>query len=273
MQKITIERTTAPKAKPTDETKLGFGKIFTDHMFIMNYDEGEGWHNPRIVPYAPIALDPAAMCLHYGQADFEGLKAYRRADGSIGLFRPDQNMARLNVSNDRLCIPKIDEAFGVEAIKTLVEVDKDWVPHSEGTSLYIRPYIFAIDPMVGVHPAKHLLFVIILSPVGAYYDNGLAPVKIYVEEHYVRAVTGGTGFTKAAANYAISMKAQEVAEEQGYAGDHEQPLRLRRPFADIFTFQQCRALRVPERQHTAHVKQREDGGKRDGALPERGNTH
>ena len=192
MQKITIERTTAPKAKPTDETKLGFGKIFTDHMFIMNYDEGEGWHNPRIVPYAPIALDPAAMCLHYGQADFEGLKAYRRADGSIGLFRPDQNMARLNVSNDRLCIPKIDEAFGVEAIKTLVEVDKDWVPHSEGTSLYIRPYIFAIDPMVGVHPAKHLLFVIILSPVGAYYDNGLAPVKIYVEEHYVRAVTGGT---------------------------------------------------------------------------------
>ena len=106
MQKITIERTTAPKAKPTDETKLGFGKIFTDHMFIMNYDEGEGWHNPRIVPYAPIALDPAAMCLHYGQADFEGLKAYRRADGSIGLFRPDQNMARLNVSNDRLCIPK-----------------------------------------------------------------------------------------------------------------------------------------------------------------------
>ena len=217
MQKITIERTTAPKAKPTDETKLGFGKIFTDHMFIMNYDEGEGWHNPRIVPYAPIALDPAAMCLHYGQADFEGLKAYRRADGSIGLFRPDQNMARLNVSNDRLCIPKIDEAFGVEAIKTLVEVDKDWVPHSEGTSLYIRPFIFAIDPMVGVHPAKHLLFVIILSPVGAYYDNGLAPVKIYVEEHYVRAVTGGTGFTKAAANYAISMKAQEVAEEQGYA--------------------------------------------------------
>lgn len=217
MQKITIERTTAPKAKPTDETKLGFGKIFTDHMFIMNYDEGEGWHNPRIVPYAPIALDPAAMCLHYGQADFEGLKAYRRADGSIGLFRPDQNMARLNVSNERLCIPKIDEAFGVEAIKTLVEVDKDWVPHSEGTSLYIRPYIFAIDPMVGVHPAKHLLFVIILSPVGAYYDNGLAPVKIYVEEHYVRAVTGGTGFTKAAANYAISMKAQEVAEEQGYA--------------------------------------------------------
>ena len=171
MQKITIERTTAPKAKPTDETKLGFGKIFTDHMFIMNYDEGEGWHNPRIVPYAPIALDPAAMCLHYGQADFEGLKAYRRADGSIGLFRPDQNMARLNVSNERLCIPKIDEAFGVEAIKTLVEVDKDWVPHSEGTSLYIRPYIFAIDPMVGVHPAKHLLFVIILSPVGAY-DEG-----------------------------------------------------------------------------------------------------
>ena len=216
MQKITIERTTAPKAKPTDETKLGFGKIFTDHMFIMNYDEGEGWHNPRIVPYAPIALDPAAMCLHYGQADFEGLKAYRRADGSIGLFRPDQNMARLNVSNDRLCIPKIDEAFGVEAIKTLVEVDKDWVPHSEGTSLYIRPFIFAIDPMVGVHPAKHLLFVIILSPVGAYYAEGINPVKIAIESKDVRAVRGGTGYAKCGGNYAASLRAGEEAEKQGY---------------------------------------------------------
>ena len=126
-------------------------------------------------------------------------------------------MARLNVSNDRLCIPHIDEAFGIEAIKTLVKVDEDWVPRSEGTSLYIRPYIFAVDPMLGVHPAKHLIFAIIMSPVGAYYAAGLAPVKIYVEENYVRAVTGGTGFTKAAANYAISLKAQEEAEKQGYA--------------------------------------------------------
>ncbi len=213
---IKITRTTSPKEKPHDQTKLGFGKIFTDHMFLMNYDEGQGWHDARIVPYGPIPMEPSAMCLHYGQADFEGLKAYRTADGRIQLFRPDQNMARLNLSNDRLCIPKIDEEFGVKAIKTLVDVDKDWIPTAEGTSLYIRPYIFAVDPMVGVHPAKHLIFAIILSPVGAYYESGLAPVKIYVEQHYVRAVTGGTGFTKAAANYAISLKAQEVAAEKGY---------------------------------------------------------
>ena len=213
---IKITRTTSPKEKPQDQTKLGFGKIFTDHMFLMNYDEGQGWHDARIVPYGPIPMEPSAMCLHYGQADFEGLKAYRTADGRIQLFRPDQNMARLNLSNDRLCIPKIDEEFGVKAIKTLVDVDKDWIPTAEGTSLYIRPYIFAVDPMVGVHPAKHLIFAIILSPVGAYYESGLAPVKIYVEQHYVRAVTGGTGFTKAAANYAISLKAQEVAAEKGY---------------------------------------------------------
>ena len=217
MQEIKITKTTAPKAKPADESKLGFGKIFTDPMFLMNYDEGQGWHDARIVPYAPIPLDPSAMCLHYGQADFEGMKAYRTADGKIQLFRPDQNMARLNVSNDRLCIPKIDEKFAIEAIKALVKVDEDWVPSAEGTSLYIRPFIFATDAMLGVHPAKHLIFCVILSPVGAYYAAGLAPVKIYVEEKYVRAVTGGTGFTKAAANYAISMKAQDEAEKQGYA--------------------------------------------------------
>lgn len=213
---ITITRTDSPKEKPVDESKLSFGKLFTDHMFLMNYDEGEGWHNARIVPYGPISMDPASMCLHYGQADFEGLKAYRTADGHIQLFRPEQNMSRLNVSNDRLCIPKIDEEFAVKAVKTLVEVDKDWVPKAEGTSLYIRPYIFAVDAMLGVHPAKHLIFAIICSPVGAYYESGLAPVKIYVEQNYVRAVTGGTGFTKAAANYAISLKAQEESERQGY---------------------------------------------------------
>lgn len=217
MMEIKVTRTEAPKAKPADESKLSFGKIFTDHMFLMNYDEGQGWHDARIVPYGPIPMDPASMCLHYGQADFEGMKAYRTPSGRIQLFRPDKNMARLNVSNDRLCIPKIDEAFAVEAVKTLVKVDEDWVPHSDGTSLYIRPYIFAVDPMLGVHPAKHLIFAIIMSPVGAYYAAGLAPVKIYVEENYVRAVSGGTGFTKAAANYAISLKAQDEAEKQGYA--------------------------------------------------------
>ena len=213
---ISITRTTSPKQKPADQSKLGFGKYYTDHMFIMNYDEGEGWHDPRIVPYAPFELDPAAMVLHYAQEIFEGLKAYRKADGSIQLFRPEKNMARMNVSCDRLCIPKIDEEFAIKAIKTLVNVDEDWVPSEEGTSLYIRPYIFAVDAHVGVHPAEHLIFAIILSPVGAYYPEGIAPVKIFVEQKYVRAVVGGTGFTKAGANYAISLKGQEEAAAQGY---------------------------------------------------------
>ncbi len=211
---ITIQKTTAPKQKP-DQTKLGFGNYFTDHMFIMNY-EGDGWHDPRIVPYGPFALDPASMVLHYAQEIFEGLKAYRTAEGKIQLFRPEKNMARLNLSCDRLCIPKIDEEFAVKAIKTLVKLDEDWIPTAEGTSLYIRPYIFAVDPHVGVHAAKHLIFAVILSPVGAYYPNGIEPVKIFVEEKYVRAVVGGTGFTKAGANYAISLKGQEEAEKQGY---------------------------------------------------------
>lgn len=211
-----MERTASPKQKPGPHDKLGFGNIFTDHMFIMNYDEGEGWHDPRIVPYAPLSLDPAAMCLHYGQEVFEGMKAYRTPEGKVVLFRPDRNMARLNLSNERLCIPAIDEALGVEAVKKLVEVDQDWIPQGEGTALYIRPFIIAVDPHVGVHPAHHLLFLIILSPVGAYYPEGINPVKIYVERQYVRAVRGGMGFTKTAGNYAASLKAQDEAEKQGY---------------------------------------------------------
>ncbi len=213
---IKITKNTAPKQKPTDQSTLGFGKYYTDHMFIMNYDEGQGWHDARIVPYAPIELDPAAMCLHYGQEVFEGMKAYKTVDGGIQLFRPEKNMARLNVSNERLCIPLIDEDFCVEAIKKLVEVDQDWIPTQAGTSLYIRPFIFAIDPHVGVHPAKHLMFVVILSPVGNYYPQGLNPVDIYVEQNYVRAVKGGMGFTKTAGNYAASLKAQDEAEKIGY---------------------------------------------------------
>ena len=213
---ISITKTTSPKSKPQDQSKLGFGQFYTDHMFIMNYDDGEGWHNPRIVPYGPISLDPAAMCLHYGQEVFEGMKAYKTTDGRIQLFRPEKNMARLNISNERLCIPKIDEAFCVEAIKKLVEVDQDWIPTEPGTSLYIRPFIFAIAPHVGVHPAKHLMFVVILSPVGAYYPKGLDPVDIYVEEKYVRAVKGGMGFTKTGGNYAASLKAQDEAASKGY---------------------------------------------------------
>ena len=216
MQEITIERTQHPKQKPTDQTRLGFGNYYTDHMFLMNYDEGKGWHDPRIVPYGPIELDPAAMCLHYGQEVFEGLKAYRTEDGRSLLFRPDRNMARLNSSNERLCIPAIDEAFAVEAIKKLVSVDQDWIPTAEGTSLYIRPFIFATEAQVGVHPAQELLFAIILSPVGAYYPEGLNPVKIYVEDKYVRAVRGGMGYTKTGGNYAASLKAQDEAEKVGY---------------------------------------------------------
>ena len=216
MQEIRVELTKNPKEKPADESKLSFGKLFTDHMFIMNYDEGEGWHDPRIVPYGTIELEPASMCLHYGQAVFEGMKAYLAKDGRVLLFRPEKNMARLNQSNDRLCIPPIDEVFAQKAIEKLVSIDKDWIPKAEGASLYIRPFIIGIDPYVGVHPAHHLLFMVICSPVGAYYPEGLDPVKIYVENQYVRSVRGGMGYVKAAGNYAASLKAQDEAEKQNY---------------------------------------------------------
>lgn len=216
MQKIRIEKASVLKEKPSDSSKLGFGRYFTDHMFLMNYTEGKGWHDPRIVPYGPLSLDPAAMCLHYGQEVFEGMKAYRTPNGEVVLFRPEKNMQRLNVSNERLCIPLIDEAFAVEAIKQLVELEKDWIPQGEGTALYLRPFIISVDPHLGVHPAKELLFLVILSPVGAYYPEGINPVKIYVEENYVRAVRGGMGFTKTAGNYAASIKAQDEAEKKGY---------------------------------------------------------
>ncbi len=216
MQEITVELTKHPKSKPTDTNKLGFGSVFTDHMFIMNYDEGQGWHNARIVPYGPIALEPSAMCLHYGQTVFEGMKAYRTRDNRILLFRPEKNMARLNISNERLCIPKLDEVFALQCIEKLVSIEKDWVPSAQGTSLYIRPFIFATDAQVGVHPGKHLMFMVICSPVGNYYPEGLNPVKIYVENNYVRAVKGGMGYAKTGGNYAASLKAQDEAEEQHY---------------------------------------------------------
>lgn len=212
---ISITKTTTPKAKP-DQNSLGFGKYFTDHMFIMDYDEGQGWHDARIVPYAPLVLDPACMMLHYGQGIFEGMKAYKGPNGETLLFRPKKNMERVNISNDRLCIPQIDTDFCVEAIKQLVKVDEDWIPTAEGTSLYIRPFIIATEVALGVHPAKSYQFIVILSPVGAYYPEGLNPVKIYVEPHYVRAVKGGVGFAKTPANYAASLKAQMEAKEKGY---------------------------------------------------------
>lgn len=212
---ISITKTTTPKAKP-DQSSLGFGKYFTDHMFIMDYTAGKGWHDARIVPYAPLVLDPACMMLHYGQGIFEGMKAYKSPDGETLLFRPKKNMERVNISNDRLCIPQIDTDFCVKAIEELVRVDDDWVPTAEGTSLYIRPFIIATEVALGVHPASQYSFIVILSPVGAYYPEGLNPVKIYVEPNYVRAVKGGVGFAKTPANYAASLKAQMEAKEKGY---------------------------------------------------------
>lgn len=214
-QKIRIEKTKNPKAKP-DQKKLGFGQHFTDHMFIMDYSREKGWYDPRIVPYGPLELDPATMVFHYGQAIFEGLKAYRTADGRINLFRPEMNMKRVNNSNERMSIPLFDEAFGVEAIKALVSVDRDWIPTEPGTSLYIRPFIIATDPYLGVRSSDTYKFMIILSPSGAYYPSGINPVKIMIENEYVRAVRGGTGFAKTPANYAISLKAQELAHDKGY---------------------------------------------------------
>lgn len=212
---IRIEKTKNPKQKP-DQNNLGFGQYFTDHMFIMDYTEGKGWHDARIVPYAPLELDPATMVFHYGQAIFEGLKAYRANNGKVLLFRPNKNMERINNSNERLCIPPIDEEFGVEAIKALVKLDQDWIPVAEGTSLYVRPFIIATDPYLGVRPSNTYKFIIILSPVGAYYPQGINPVNLYIENKYVRAVRGGTGFAKTAANYAVSLKSQDEAHKKGY---------------------------------------------------------
>lgn len=217
MEEIKVTLTTAPKAKPTDEAHLGFGKVFTDHMFIMEYDEGKGWHSPRIEPFGPIPLNPAATCLHYGQEVFEGLKAYRADNGEILLFRPDRNFKRLNDSNERLCIPQIDEEFCLEALKKLIEIDKDWIPTAKDTSLYIRPFIIGAEDFLGVHPARHLYYIVILAPSGPYYAEGLNPVKIYIEENYVRAVRGGTGFAKCGGNYAASLRAQADAEKVNYS--------------------------------------------------------
>ncbi len=203
------------KEKP-DMSNLGFGNYYTDHMFVMDYTDGIGWHDARIVPNEPFMMDPACMVLHYGQTTFEGLKAYKGKNGQIRLFRPEKNMERLNRSNDRVCIPQFDGPFVVEAIKKLVKIEEEWIPTEPGTSLYIRPFVIAMDNHVGVHPSHTYRFFVILSPVGSYYAEGINPVKIYVEDTYCRAVRGGLGFAKTAANYAASLKAQEVAAERGY---------------------------------------------------------
>jgi branched-chain amino acid aminotransferase len=204
------------KKRPANESKLGFGDIFTDHMFLMDYETAKGWFNPRIVPYRPLRIDPAAMVLHYGQEVFEGLKAYRGQDNGIYLFRARDNFVRLNRSALRVCMPEVDIDFAMEALKKLVLLDKKWVPRSRGTSLYIRPNMIAVEPHLGVRPAKSYLFYIIIGPVGAYYKEGLNPVKIYVEDKYIRAALGGLGEAKTLANYAASLLAAEEAKQKGF---------------------------------------------------------
>jgi branched-chain amino acid aminotransferase len=216
MESIKITKTTAPKAKPDPKT-LQFGKVFTDHMFLLNYDTGKGWHDARIVPYGALEMEPSSMVFHYAQEVFEGMKAYRTPDGGIQLFRPYDNARRMNDSCERLCIPPVPEDLFVEAVKTLVKVDADWVPSEPDTSLYIRPFIIATDAALGVHASHTYLFCVICSPVGAYYAEGINPVKIYVESQDVRAVKGGTGYTKCGGNYAASIRAGERAEQNGYA--------------------------------------------------------
>ena len=212
--KITLAETRKPLPDPDT---LVFGKTFTDHMFLMDYDAGQGWHDPRIVPYGPLSLEPSCMVFHYAQELFEGMKAYRTPEGRVQLFRPMENALRFNNSCERMCVPPIDPEFFVQAVKTLVKVDQDWVPHKKGASLYIRPFVFATDPSLGVHASHSYLFVIILCPVGSYYAEGLDPVKIYVEDADVRAVRGGTGYAKCGGNYAASIRAGERAEEKGFS--------------------------------------------------------
>lgn len=214
---ISVELTKTKKSKPSSGQYLGFGKIFTDHMFIMDYVEGIGWHNPRIEPYHDLSLDPACMVFHYAQEMFEGLKAYHGKDGTVNIFRPYKNAHRAYLSAERLCIPPVDEDDFVEACSALVKVDKDWIPDDEGTSLYIRPFIIATDEFLGVAPSNTYKFIIILSPSGSYYKNGLEPVNIWIEDEYVRAVRGGIGFAKTGGNYAASLIGQTKAHAEGYS--------------------------------------------------------
>ena len=213
---IKITKTTAPKEKP-DSSTLGFGKIFTDHMFVMDYSADKGWHDARIIPFENISLHPAATVLHYGSEIFEGLKAYRRADGRVQLFRPIENIRRMNNSAERLCLPQIPEEDALQILDTFVGVEQDWTPSAEGTSLYIRPFMFGNDENLGVHAVHNAKFVIIASPVGSYYAEGINPVKIMIEDEDVRAVRGGTGYAKCGGNYAASNRAGERAEKKGYS--------------------------------------------------------
>lgn len=213
---IRITKTTQPKSKP-DPATLSFGTVFSDHMFLMEYDGAEGWHDARIVPYSPIPLAPAAAVFHYGAEVFEGLKAYRTAEGKIQMFRPMENLKRMSDSAERITLPQFDQEFVLEAMRQLVELDHDWVPNAPGTSLYIRPFLFATDPDLSLHGISHAVFCIITSPVGSYYKEGINPVRIMIETEDVRAVRGGTGYAKCGGNYAAANRAGARAEKLGFS--------------------------------------------------------
>ena len=214
--KFPVTKNPNPGTMPPAD-KLGFGSVFSDHMFIMDYSGKEGWHDPRIVPFGPLSLSPAASVFHYAGEVFEGLKAYRRKDGKVQLFRHDANVERLNNSAERIGLPLVPADIAMAAIEQLVEVDQAWVPSAPGTSLYIRPFLFSTDPELSLHGVHQAMFVIILSPSGSYYAEGLNPVKIMLETEDVRAVRGGTGYTKCGGNYAASNRAGDRAMEKGYS--------------------------------------------------------
>ena len=213
---IKITKTTSPSTMPSED-KLGFGRVFTDHMFIMDYEEGKGWHNARIEPFGRISLHPASTVLHYGAEIFEGLKAYRRADGGVQLFRPMENIKRMNNSAERMSLPLLDEKDALEILTTFVRLEERFVPKSFGTSLYLRPFIFGNDEHLGVHAVSRASFMLIASPSGSYYAEGINPVKIMIESEDVRTVRGGTGYAKCGGNYAASTRAGERAAKKGYS--------------------------------------------------------
>lgn len=213
---IQVTLSTEPKARPAEST-LGFGKHFTDHMLVIDWTVGKGWHDARVVPYGPLSLDPAAAVLHYGQAMFEGMKGFRGRDGKVRLFRVDNHCRRMASGAPRLCMPPPDPELMRAGIEALVRADESWVPSSPGTALYIRPTLIASEPFLGVRPAERYTFFTITSPVGAYYAEGMKPVKIFVERSYVRAASGGLGAIKAGANYAASLLAGETARKAGFA--------------------------------------------------------
>ncbi len=213
---IAVTRTTSPRQKPALDVELGFGKFFSDHYFAMDWTVEQGWHDARIVPWAPLSLDPAAGVFHYGQAMFEGLKAFRRVDGSLGLFRPQLHAHRLAAGAPRLCMPVVAEEDTLQAANELVKLDGDWVPAKEGTAMYLRPTLIATEGFLGVRPANRYLYFIIASPVGSYYAKGLKPVRIWVESEQVRAPHGGLGAVKAGANYAASLYAAQRAKKDGF---------------------------------------------------------